>query len=469
MKKHFWFYAALTLLLLVACKSGDEGPAGLILYQTLDETGFKELVIVNPQGEEQHRIRMPDLIRRGVPTQNSHQIVLDTSAKEVLVDAKQGTVQGLDFAGEAFPYVAHFRLSGGGKRWMLMGSPVGDLTYLVNLETGQVHDMTTLVEGSPPIFYGLFAPAEEHVLLGIGSGLWLVPTANPDAARRLGADRVTYASSFSSDGKQVAYVQIAESGEFEVALEAVDGSKSEVVASAEFIQRVAFVPGEKQVLLVTLERETSEAEIILLSLDDGQERELLTWPGQPRQPWFSPSGKKALLVEDSSEVAWHLVDVQDGQVQTLDALKGYTAFLANPEHRWVFCVNNTSYGAGERNFVSLDLESGEIKPAMDMDEELMYMGLSEVAAEGRYALVTTMNPDKQMQLWLLRADGGEPRLLAEAGSVSGAFSPDGRWVAVSTQTRTDDDRFETQVTLMEIEGDETRSVGEGVRPIWVRP
>jgi hypothetical protein len=68
MKKHLGFYVALTLLLLAACKSGDKGPTGLILYQTLDETGqFKELVIVNPQGEEQHRISMPDLIRRGIP------------------------------------------------------------------------------------------------------------------------------------------------------------------------------------------------------------------------------------------------------------------------------------------------------------------------------------------------------------------------------------------------------------------
>jgi dipeptidyl aminopeptidase/acylaminoacyl peptidase len=406
----------------------------------------------------------PFSLDKNIPTQNSHQAVLDTSAKEYLLDAKQGTIQGLDLAGEAFPYVAHFRFSGGGKRWMLMGNPQGGLTYLVNLETGQVHDMTTLNQDTPWIFYGLFAPDEAHLLMGVGSDLWLIPTANLDAARRLGAGKTTFTSSFSGDGKQVAYVQRSGSGEFEVALEAVDGSKSEVVTTDTFIAGIAFVPGQKQLILLT------EKQIFLLSLEDGAKKELLALSGQARRPWLTPDGKKALIQEETTDsILWHLVDLKQSQVQLLDELQGYSAYFWNPDHRWVFCVDNTSYGAGGHNFVSLDLESGEIKSAMDVDEELMYMGLSDVAAEGRYALVTTMNPDNQMQLWLLRAGGGEPRLLAEAGSVSGAFSPDGRWVAVSTQTRTDDDGFETQVTLMEIEGDETRSVGEGVRPIWVRP
>jgi Tol biopolymer transport system component len=97
------------------------------------------------------------------------------------------------------------------------------------------------------------------------------------------------------------------------------------------------------------------------------------------------------------------------------------------------------------------------------------MGTPNASYDGKFGLVVTMTEDKRMQLWLLRGDGGAPRRLAEGISVHGAFSPDGRWVAVSTIERADDDQIQTQLTLMETEGEETRLLGEGVRPIWVRP
>jgi Tol biopolymer transport system component len=460
MKQYRCFWFILALLLVAACKSGD-GDQGLIVYQTLDEDGQpQELVVVNPQGEEQHRVVMPDLVRASIATRASHQALLDTPDGVYLLDAEQGDIQKLAFEEGVFSYAQQFRFSGGGKRWMLIGNPQGNLTYLLDLESGRVRDMTIL--DTAPIFYGLFAPDEKHFVLG-SMDLWLIPAEKPSSARRLGTGQTTFASSFSSDGKKIAYVQRNEADEFEVVIEDVNGPKSESFAFDSPVVSVTFVPQKKQLLLVKMDA------VSLLSLDDGQERELLTFASLVFSPRLAPSGEKALFSESIDDaILWHLVDLKGGKAQSLDKLRDYFAYWWDPDHRWLFFIDDVRLGEGGRNFIALDLESGETRQAMKLDEATSYMGLSAVSADGKFGLVTGMTQDKKMLLWLLQADGGEPRLLAEAAGVQGAFSPDGKWVAVSAVERVDG-RTETQLTLMETEGEETRLLGKGVRPVWVRP
>jgi hypothetical protein len=462
MKRRRWLGLVLVLLLVVGCKPGKKDDQGLVVYQTLDEEGQpQELVVVNPQGEEQHRIKMPDLITRGTPTRASHQALLDTPDAVYLLNAEQGDLQALEFEQGVSSQASQFRLSGGGKRWMLMGNPQGNLTYLLDLETGRVRDMATL--DTAPILYGTFAPDEEHFVLG-AMDLWLVPSEKPGSARRLGTGRTTFASSFSSDGKQIAYVQRNEADEFEVVVEDVDGSQSEGFAFDAPITALAFVPQKEQLLLAQREA------VFLLSLDDGQVQELLTFSGRTHRPWLAPSGKKFVLDAETDDdvVLWHLVDLEGGQAQLLGKLQDYSSYLFAPDHGWLFLVDDPGFGVGGRSLMALDLESGETRRAMKLDEATSYMGLSAVSAGGKFGLVKGLTQDKKFQLWLLRADGGEPRLLGEAASVQGAFSPDGNWVAVSTVERVDE-RFETQLTLMETEGEGTRSLGEGVQPVWLQP
>lgn len=466
-KSRYWFCSVLVLLLLAGCQAGDKGPQGFILYQTLAEDGQpQELIIVDPDGKEQHRIPMPDLVRRGTPLPIGHKALVDTLGELYLVDAKEGSAQLLPLTEEVFPYVSQFRFSGGGERWVLLGRPRGDLTYLLNLETAQVHDVSTLGESAPGIYYGLFAPDEKHVLLRVGSDLWLIPTANLSAARRLGTGRTTFASNFSGDGKQIAYVQRVEDKSFQVVLESVDGSKSEVVATDDFIDWVFFVPGKQQLVLAR------SAKVTVLDLDGGAERDLLIISERVRvrRPWFAPSGKNLVLAQDTGDtITWHFVDLKSATVQPLEGLEDYQAYFWNPDHRWLVFVDDISLGTDGRRLVSLDLESGETRQVLTVARDTSYMGLNDLSSDGKFGLVVSLAEDKMMQLWLLRSAGGEPRLLAEARGVQGAFSPDGNWVAVSTWERGDDDQFKAQLMLMETQGDETKPLGAGVRPIWVRP
>jgi Tol biopolymer transport system component len=379
-----------------------------------------------------------------------------------LLDARQGDLQKLELDQDVFSNSPQFALSGGGKRWMLVGSPRMDHTFLLDLESGQTYNLTDLEANL--IYYGLFAPDEKHLLLS-SQDLWLVPSDKPGRARRLGTGQTTFANSFSSDGKKVAYFQRSEDDEFEVVVEDVDGSQSKSFAFDERIIGLTFVPQKEQLLLAQSEATS------LLSLDDGQVQELLAFSGRlAGRLWLAPDGKRFLLNTETDDevVLWHLVDLEGGQAQLLDELQGYSVYLRDLDHRWLFFVDDPGYGVGGRNFMALDLETGETRQAIELDAETRYMGLPAVSVDGKFGLVSAYTQDKKSQLWLIRADGGEPRLLAEAAGAEGSFSPDGKWVAVGTAERVDE-RTETQITLMETDGEETRSLGQGFRPVWVRP
>jgi hypothetical protein len=454
-------------LLLAGCGSGAKGPEGLILFTPQDAAGVlkPELVVVDTQGKEQRRIVLEDTVLGGYATQLSGRALVETNDDKVyLVDAKEGTAQRLGEKANA--RTLHFHLSGGGERWVLLGTTRGDRAYLVNLQTAEVHDLTTLGSGKAgPIFYGMFAPDEVHLVLGVDDELWLVPTARPGDARRVGSDKPTVASGFSSDSKQIAYVQLGEGGPYEAVVEEVDGSGSQVVASsAAWLWPTLFVPQQKQLVLPREDRLT------LLSFGDGSERELLRYALLPTRLWFAPSGKKLLVGTDTDAgPLWQLVDVQNAAVQALEDLKGFQPLFEHRDQRWLFFLDNPSYGTGTHRFVGLDLESGETHEALALDEETMYMGVREFTADGKFGLLSAQTADQVWQLWLLRADGGEARLAAESsGASGGTFSPNGRWMAVSIGERVGE-RTETQLKLMATEGDETRELGAGIRPIWVRP
>jgi hypothetical protein len=161
------------------------------------------------------------------------------------------------------------------------------------------------------------------------------------------------------------------------------------------------------------------------------------------------------------------VDLGNSTAQPLDDLTGYVAAFMDSEHRWLTFLDSFDRSGGRR-FVSLDLESGEAHPVLGLDEETVWVDLSGYSGDGRLGLVTAKPHEGDMQLWLLHCDSGDSRLLIEGRLGGGAVSPDGRWVAVSTVEFTDIG-VETDLVLMETEGDETRDVGEGFRPVWVSP
>jgi hypothetical protein len=263
---------------------------------------------------------------------------------------------------------------------------------------------------------------------------------------------------FSSDGKQIAYVQRSDAGELEVVVEQVDGSGSEVVATGELPWTVAFVPGQNQLVLV---RQDS---LSLLSLKDGQEKGLLAYSGTPYgRLWFSPGGQKLLFgYQQDSTRYWHLVDLKSGAEQRLDDLEGYYPIYLNAEHRWMFFSDYQGAKQG-MHFASLDLESGETHPIRGLDEEALYSASGLFSPRDGVGVILGL--DKPVT-WFVQAGEGQAHALAEGWVNRYAVSPDGRWAVASKRDAAN--RTYT-LTIIQLEGEQTHPLGEGVWPVWVRP
>jgi hypothetical protein len=474
MKRSVWLI--LILLVLVGCGSNGNGVQGSIVYQSVDESGKRqpELVMIDAQGEEQHRVSISGSVVNFYRARTEDRILVTTlDPKQYLVDVEQGTVHTLDLPEDVS--VGGGNVVGGGERWLLaMGFDEGSVAHLVNLETGEVNPLTEVSKEATRIIYGEFAANEAHLALWLlgsaGDEVWLVPTENPNGARRLGSGRPVQWGGFSSDGKQIVYLERTEAKERDIFVEGVDGSGQEVVVSGTSAARAVFVPQKEQLLLAGRER------LSVHSLKSGQEQELLTYSGVPLALMFAPSGKKVVLGVDTRVFSedgsggreWTLVDLEE---RSAESLKGLFDLLPGGQtlgRRWLFFIQNVGPLEGGERFVGLDLESGETRLAMVLDGATRFFGPMGLSPDGKFGLIVAKPEDGKFQLWLLHAESGEARLLDEADLIGGSFSPDGQWVAVGSVER-EGDQEAAHVRLMATEGEEVKELVEGLHPVWVQP
>lgn len=469
MRRHIWLLSVLTVVFLASCGSGGGPGLVLSLVQDEDDPGLveSEARILDVNGREVHSIRLPSepVLPWLFATQMSNRALIKTTEDGwVLVDSARGRAEELDIPPEVADdlslNVGGFAQSGG-KRHAILASPRGDAAYLVDLEDGEVTDLLEVGGDTRFVLSGAFSPDEEYLALVVDGGLWLVPTADPGEARRLGDGQTTGAANFSSDSKQIAYVQHDE-GDFQVVVEQVDGTDSEVVQDDnDPFWAASFVPGQQQVVLVR------EEEVSLLSLRDGRETELFEFEGQSvGRPWFSPSGRMMLFgYESEDEDVWNLIDLKTGSEEPLDRLDGYTPTYARREYRYLFFRDDMAIAAGI-DFAALDLETGQVQRIRDLDDETIFYYVTDYSLDGRLGLLTG-NADEGLQVWLLDAKEGRARHLVEGWLTGGSLSADGRWYAYSIREERED--LESELMLLDIDKDETRSLGAGIRPIWVRP
>ncbi|MDE3090760.1 MAG: PD40 domain-containing protein [Chloroflexota bacterium] len=469
MRRCAWLWLGWLILVTAGCSVFQQGSPGLVVYQVWDKDSQlpkPQLAVTDMNGSELRRISGlssadVDFVIAGLSSQVSQRTLILTSGEKIYwVDAAKGIAQRLDVKSGVMLNAAQFRFSGG-KRYALLGNARMDLAYLVNLETGKVNDLNAIGQGILIFLNGQFSPSEDYLALFTDAGAWLVPTADPTQSRRLGKEKIFFAASFSSDGKQIAYSQMSGSGKSEVWLEQVNGTGSEVIATGDAFMPLAFVPGQRQVVI------NRSGRLSLFSLDSRKEEELSSYSGQSRRLWFAPGGQALVFDQETDQkTTWQWLDLKQRQAKTLNDLDGYAALYSNVEHRWLTFVNSLNIGVGHR-FVSLDLETGKTQEILAFDKQTISFLPSDFSPDGKFSVIAAQIGN-MTQLWLTRADGGKARLLAEVGSAGGAFSPDGRWVAVSTLIRSDG-KNQAKVVLMQTDGNETKLLGEGLKAIWVRP
>jgi hypothetical protein len=434
---------------------GTPTDEGLIVYLDIADPsatpradGYTSaFVVFAPDGTVVHRVPLADLptfsplgvgcaILGNAPTLGSF-----------LFDPVSGRLQSLvlpeDYGDSLFPLTGWQRTYRE-QRWAFLTDNPATHALLVDTRTAHVTDLAALARALRDdtrvvvFLAATFSPDESSFLLVTDRDTWLVPTAEPNQARRL-PNASPGPASYSSDGKRILYV--AQTGETtsDVVVENLDGSGHRVLAAGGRHAGAFWVPGtnDQELLLTRYDRNQSTVAV----LADGKESALATLPAGTvlLPPMFSPSGRRALVGTRADSSGWLWVDLDAGTARSLDALDGYPSPYAPyaPGVRWLqFFPSATPTVLPGTSVRGLDLETGTVATLLTFGFKEPYPGMLQYSTygsspDGRYVAINDFGKHYP-RFWLLDAESRTATLFA--GRIAGSFSPDGRYVIVAERT-----------------------------------
>jgi hypothetical protein len=444
----------------------------LLAYNVVDENGnvSGELVVLDANGAELRRIEPDEGFLGGASlgggyraygaTRQGQQAILNVDQETVtLVVYPEGEGRGVQ--------IRDWQSQGGGKHWALawrLGLPP---LFLVNLETG----VAEALGGFPPDVQlqpetASFNADESCLLVSDKLHSWVLETESPDETRQLGEGfRSSYPAVFSEDGTQILYLRSADDGDTEVVLEDVDGSDSEILIVHDEIRAAWFVPGRQEILLLY------SLEATIFSLLDGSEEPVVGFevPSRP-SVFFGPEGTALMDAVSTEGHRWYHVDVAERKHQRLRELDGRGAATPALQESALLIVTSAPQSRAipaEGRFTAVDLTTGETQDDLELDD-LREWEIVSVTDDGECVLLCTKTR-RGYGLWLFRAGEGEAQRLATGVDLTGAISPDKRWVVVSETEWTGADFEGPNLRLIPIGGGETIDLGGDRYPFWVHP
>jgi hypothetical protein len=463
-------FLLLCLSLSISCSLLMRRDPGLIIYDTAYTFDGPQreprLRIVDSEGEVLHTIRLPGHMLNVYALQTSMRILYWTTEGLYLIDADAGTRHELEFPNLDFVEFSNtpFRMSRTWEGpWVTFHSNEGDRAFLVNTESGQVYDLMAIDDSPEAIYTAYFSLGQEYLFVP-DSGVWLVPTDDPQSAFRLASpDATAHGGSFSSDGSRIVYVEERGSGDdqrYSVIVESIDGSSREEAYADDEFAEAWFVPWHEWLLV------TQNGRLELLSLEDESLETLLDLgDGMLYVAGGSPDGSKlvASYVQDD-EVRWYWVDLESGSSKTVPLLDDYAWYSTDWLLDWYFFADDMN---SPRTFVSMDSNTGDVMEVASLPDFDGFRRILNSSDDGRMLLIQDYHAESGNTLWLLRADTPGESLIAEGDAAFGLISPDGRWVALSTYSA-EGESGRGEVSLVATEGDEILLLGQGFGGLWIR-
>lgn len=439
----------------------------LLLYQAVDAAGqpLPELILSDAQGNAGQRIPLPgvsarpiELIATAAPgralartAERALWLVDAATASATLLDLPKAIVRGMQFNQPRFDNARS-------RRWVLLADNLLSFVYLLDLTSGRATNLVATIDPFLDFISGAaLTPDGASALIVSDRGAWRVPTAAPETFARI-AERLIFNFDFS-DGGQLAYTQSGPEGFF-VFAGPLAGPFEAVAQDARALK--ATFATETQLVLAR------EEALSLLTLSTRQERPLLSFPGGARAPLTLP-GARALFSHDRApfEPVWHWIDLDTQTATALPAANGFElAPTSAPRHQnWTLFQRGTLPGA-ESDFLGLNSQTGQTRAVTVNGAPLFdgrarrYVGLRGAEASGRFHLVTGVDAQGAVALWLLDAAEGTARALIQAPVLSAAFSPDGQAVVASLEG-------DATLLLVNPSSGATAEFGPGLSPVWV--
>ncbi|MGH2530737.1 MAG: hypothetical protein ACRDJW_00395 [Thermomicrobiales bacterium] len=450
-------------------------PSGLIVYQAWNEADASltgEVVVADPAGEELHRVSVPGLTRVWSTPMPGRALVTDEQDRLHLLDAEAGTVTALalpEGGGNVLPTGGPAFSHGQGTRYVLLSNARQDQAALVDLETGTATDLVALT-GEEFVVFGMISADDSHAAVTFGDSAYLIPTANPASFRKLGGDLRGGNAVLSPDSESVVHYQQAGEDRFELVVEDLDGSNSQVVVTHDTPPAGQFAGSSERLLVRTID------ELLVIDLTTGDERQLLD---EYVMPWIiAPDGDRVLvasgeevLSETDLDGAWVWIDIDTGEMTVIEELDNHRPVRQGGDLRWIVLVGHAFYSGqgGEEDLIyGVDLMTGDVQELFAAPPDESYAPPSIAVPDGRYALLLYVGLDDDSRLYLLDAAAGTARVVAEGVGVrGGAISPDGCWITVETTTESGEGRT-SSIAIQPIAGGEARTVtNSGFQAVWL--
>ncbi len=191
-------------------------------------------------------------------------------------------------------------------------------------------------------------------------------------------------------------------------------------------------------------------------------------PGHYETATISPDGTHAVLVRSisPSESTLWLVDLVRGSAAPLSSGRG-----RNDEPTWSpdsARVVFTSDRDGPQDFFVKTI--GDPAPEQPLfRSEMLFKGPHAWSPDGRWIVLTQLDPDTAQDIWLLPASGHgelEPYLRGPLRDDAGPLSPDGRWLGYTSE---DTGRFELYVQSFPTPGHKVQVSAHGASLAWWTP
>ncbi len=208
------------------------------------------------------------------------------------------------------------------------------------------------------------------------------------------------------------------------------------------------------------------AKSLLLWVDRaGNEELLIETPDLYESPQLSPDGRR---------LAYTIIDRGSRDVVIRDLARGVSTPLARGDAAefgplWTPDGERVIYQSDRPPYDIFWRDSDALGPEVPLLQNEYDNHASSVSPDGEILAYVENNAETQGDIWLLPLEGGDPEIYrkTEFSELAPAFSPDGRWIAYSSN---ESGRFEVYVQSYPdpAEARQRVSADGGTEPLWAR-
>ena len=202
-----------------------------------------------------------------------------------------------------------------------------------------------------------------------------------------------------------------------------------------------------------------DMEVFVMDADGNNPRQLTFNRVQESWPHWSPDGTRIAYTVQDGDRDIHIIDVNTGFIEKITDTHFDDTFPSwSKDGRAIIFA---SYREGAWNVFQIDLET---RVTTNLTQDTLSSGQPAISPDGRFVVFDSIRASNNPELYIMAADGTEPRRLTFNDSVEAnpTWSPDGRFIVFNANYNGDWDLF-----ALDIETSSIIQLVDDRRAIWM--